>query len=250
MQLISENVIRNLCPYGNPDIIKGVVDSFNTLAPQYGIVTLNRISHFFAQAAVETDWFRTLEEYASGRDYENRKDLGNTQPNDGRKFKGRGIFQTTGRANYTHAAQEMGLDLVNNPELLLIPENAVKSALIYWKSRSMNAIADRDDIDAASRAVNGGYNGFEARKQALAVLKTTVGSRFVGPRSTMPEVENLQIMLKLLGYRVGLVDGKFGPATSGALRMFQSDNGLDQTGVANEATLNLLEQKTNEKKKE
>lgn len=249
-KLITESVIRNLCPHGNAEIIKGVVDNFNELAPQFGIVTEKRICHFFAQAAVETDWFRTLEEYASGRDYERRADLGNTEVGDGKKYKGRGIFQTTGRANYTHAAQAMNLDLVNKPELLLEPRNAVVSALIYWKSRNMNAIADSDDIAAATRAVNGGYNGFENRKQALATLKATLGGRVVGPASTLADVENLQIMLKLLGYRVGMVDGLFGPATSLAIRTFQSDNGLPQTGVANEATLNLLEQKANEKKKE
>jgi putative chitinase len=248
--MITEQVLKNLCPYANSSLVRDVVDSFNQLAPQFGVTTNLRVCHFFAQAAVETDWFKTLQEYASGREYEGRQDLGNTQAGDGEKYKGRGIFQTTGRANYAAAGNKMRLDLINSPELLLQPKNAVWSALIYWQSRNMNAIADRDDIKAASLAVNGGYNGYSERQRALAVLKSTIGEKFVGPGSTLAEVESVQIMLKLLGYKVGVVDGLYGPATNAALRMFQSDNGLPQTGIANDATLKLLEKKTNEKKKE
>jgi putative chitinase len=248
--LISEHVLHNLCPYAKPEILKGVVESFEKLAPQFGVTTDLRICHFFAQAAVETDWFKTLQEYASGRDYEGRTDLGNTQPGDGVKYKGRGIFQTTGRANYTATGVKMSLDLVNHPELLLEPKNAVISALIYWQSRKMNALADTDDIYACTRAVNGGYNGLNERKRALEVLKSTIGGTFVGPNSSIAEVENVQIMLKILGYRVGVVDGLYGPATAAAVKMFQGDNGLRQTGFVEDSTLKLLEQKTNEKKKE
>jgi putative chitinase len=245
---ISEQVLKTVCPYGKMEIIKGVVESFNELASQFDVTTELRICHFFAQASVETDWFKTLEEYASGRDYEGRKDLGNTQSGDGQKYKGRGIFQTTGRANYTAAGKEMNLDLVNHPELLLNPKNAVLSALIYWRSRNMNDIADRDDIGGATRAVNGGYNGFNERQRALLILKSALGEKIVGCGSTIDDVKNVQTMLKLLGYKVGIIDGLYGPATDAAIKMFQSDNGLPRTGVANTATLDLLEKKTNEKK--
>lgn len=243
--MITEGVLRNLCPYAKKDLLRSVVDNFNDLATQFSLTTNLRICHFFAQAAVETDWFKTLQEYASGDEYEGRTDLGNTQPGDGRRYKGRGIFQTTGRYNYAAAGKRMGLDLISNPQLLLEPRNAVLSALYFWQSRNMNAIADRDDIDAASRAVNGGYNGYEYRVQALNVLKSTIGQTFIGPSSSMAEVENVQIMLKLLGYKVGVTDGLYGPATAAAVKKFQIDNGLSQTGVANEATLRLLEKKTN-----
>lgn len=246
--LITESVLRNLCPYAKSDLLKAVVDNFNQLAPQFGVTSDLRVCHFFAQAAVETDWFKTLQEYASGDEYEGRKDLGNTQPGDGHRYKGRGIFQTTGRSNYDMTGKKMGLDLINNPQLLLEPRNAVLSALIYWQSRGMNAIADRDDIDAATKAVNGGYNGYDDRVRALGVLKSTIGQSFVGPSSGLADVENVQIMLKILGYKVGVIDGLYGPATTAAVKKFQLDNGLSQTGVANDATLKLLQKKTDGKK--
>ena len=249
--LITEQVLRNLCPYAKPDLLRDVVKYFNELAPQFGVDTKLRICHFFAQASVETDWFKTLQEYASGREYEGRLDLGNTQQGDGVKYKGRGIFQTTGRANYTATGKKMNMDLVNKPELLLDPRNAVWSALIYWQSRNMNAIADRDDIDAASRAVNGGYNGYSERCRALALLKSTIdGGVFIGAGSPKPDVEHVQLLLKLLGYKVGMIDGLYGPATAAAIRTFQSDVGLTQTGTVDKMTLDLLEKKTNENKKE
>lgn len=248
--MITENVLRNLCPYAKKDLLRDVVYNFNFLAGQYDVTSDLRVCHFFAQAAVETAWFDTLQEYASGREYEGRLDLGNTQAGDGVKYKGRGIFQVTGRANYGTIGTRMGLDLINRPELLLEPRNAVVSALIYWQSRRMNPLADADDIYATTRAVNGGYNGLNERKRALDILKSTIGGVFIGPNSSVAEVENVQIMLKLLGYRVGIVDGLYGPATAAAIRTFQGDNGLRQTGVIDNAALKLLEQKTNEKKKE
>lgn len=246
--MITESVLRNLCPYSKPDLLKAVVVNFNELAPKFGVTTDLRICHFFAQAVVETDWFRTLEEYASGDAYEGRRDLGNIQPGDGRRYKGRGIFQTTGRANYKMTGEKMSIDLLSKPELLLDPRNAVLSALIYWQSRNMNAIADRDDIDAASRAVNGGYNGYEYRVQALNTLKSTIGQNFIGPSSPIVDVQRVQTMLKTLGYKVGVIDGLYGPATTAAVKRFQIDSGLTQTGVANDATLKLLQSKTGQKK--
>ncbi|APW46630.1 hypothetical protein [Rhodoferax antarcticus] len=90
------------------------------MCPQYEIDTPQEFAHFLAQACHETDHFATLREYASGRGYEGRVNLGNTQPGDGVRFKGRGIFQTTGRANYMQLGPKKGRhDLfVNNPELL------------------------------------------------------------------------------------------------------------------------------------
>lgn len=247
--MITENVLKNLCPYAKPQLLKDVVKYFNELAPQFDVTTDLRVCHFFAQAAVETDWFKTLQEYASGREYEGRRDLGNIYPGDGERYKGRGIFQVTGRHNYETVGKKMGLDLINNPELLLDPRNAVWSALIYWQSRNMNAIADRDDIEKASLAVNGGYNGYNERVRAVNTLKATIGGNFVGPGSTKPDVEHIQIMLKTLGYNVGVIDGLYGPATAAAIRVFQSDNGLPISGVLNSTALEILEKKFNEKKK-
>ncbi len=80
-----------------------------------------RLIHFLAQLAHETGNFRYMEEIASGAAYEGRKDLGNTQAGDGKRFKGRGPIQLTGRANHRKYGQQLGIDFENNPEIVALP---------------------------------------------------------------------------------------------------------------------------------
>jgi putative chitinase len=109
--------------------------------------------------------------------YDGRADLGNTQPGDGARFAGRGLIQVTGRANYAKASQALFGDdrLLRTPEQLEQPEWAAKSAVWYWSTRNLNALADADRFTDITRAINGGTNGLEDRKArykyALTVLK-------------------------------------------------------------------------------
>lgn len=98
--------------------------------------------------------------------YEGRKDLGNTEPGDGFKFRGRGLIQTTGRANYAATGEALGIDLLRDPTLLALPENAARSAGWYWQSRGLNALADLGDFRRITLRINGGTNGL-ADRQAL-----------------------------------------------------------------------------------
>lgn len=167
---------------------------FNTLWPQYGVDTPHEACHFLAQACHETDHFRTLREYASGNAYEGRADLGNTQPGDGPRFRGRGIFQTTGRANYQQLGVKKGQpDLfINQPELLEQPEYAVWSACEYWRTRGLNDIASHADgdvlkkkyrgavldlspVEYISYTINGGNNGLDERKKYYAIAQQVLG---------------------------------------------------------------------------
>lgn len=91
--------------------------------------------------------------------YGNRSDLGNTEPGDGWKYRGRGFIQLTGRDNFTRASRDLGIDLVNNPDLAETPEVAAKLAIWYWKKSNAGAAARAGDLRASRRAVNGGYNG-------------------------------------------------------------------------------------------
>jgi len=168
-------------------LMAGLADWMNQLCPQYEIDIPQEFCHFLAQACHESDHFVTLREYASGRAYEGRADLGNTQPGDGVRFKGRGIFQTTGRANYMQLGIKKGQpDLfVKQPELLEQPEYAVWSACEYWRTRGLNDIANHADSDVLKKkyrgnvinvspveyislAINGGYNGMDERKKFYA----------------------------------------------------------------------------------
>lgn len=171
-------------------LMPSLVDWINKLCPSYEIDTPQEYAHFLAQACHETDHFRTLQEYASGKKYEGRVDLGNTQPGDGVKFKGRGIFQTTGRANYLQLGIKKGRrDLfINTPELLEQPEYAVWSACEYWNTRNLNDPANHADCDILKKkykgnildvspvefisiTINGGYNGMDDRKKYYSIAR-------------------------------------------------------------------------------
>jgi len=95
--------------------------------------------------------------------YEGRADLGNTEPGDGFKFRGRGLIQTTGRGNYQAAGDALGVDLINQPELLAQPELAARSAAWFWQTHGLNELADDRDFLHITRTINGGTNGYENR---------------------------------------------------------------------------------------
>lgn len=140
--------------------------------PAYGIDgSRNRLSHFMAQAAHESGGFRYMEEIASGEAYEGRANLGNTQPGDGKRYKGRGPLQLTGRANYRTFGRAIGVDLERHPEIAAYPSMGLWIACQYWADRKLNALADADDVEAITRRVNGGLNGYADRKAYLAKAK-------------------------------------------------------------------------------
>ena len=142
---------------------------------RYAITSPLRKAHFLAQVGHESDGFNTNEEYASGADYEWRTDLGNTKSGDGVRFKGRGLIQVTGRANYGECGRALGVDLISNPQRLGDYDLACLSAGWYWDSRNLNNFADRDDILAITKIINGGTNGLADRQSYLARAKRVFG---------------------------------------------------------------------------
>lgn len=142
----------------------------DTLA-RYGIDTPLRTVHFLAQIAHESACLRYSEELASGAAYEHRADLGNQQPGDGPRFKGRGLIQLTGRANYRQYGRACGRDFEQRDDPALLSRDlalAVDVAGWYWASRRLNEWADRDDLRGITRRVNGGFKGLAQRIAWLA----------------------------------------------------------------------------------
>lgn len=144
-----------------------------------GIDTPLRQAHFLAQIGHESGELRFREEIASGQAYEGRQDLGNTQPGDGRRFKGRGLIQLTGRANY----REYGRALGREAELLEKPELVASDNLLcvdvagwFWAKRGLNALADKDDLSAITKRINGGLNGLEDRRRLLVRTKSLLSA--------------------------------------------------------------------------
>jgi predicted chitinase len=118
---------------------------------------------FLAQAAHETMSFKFLKERASGIAYEGREDLGNTTPGDGVKYKGRGMFQITGKFNYKRLSEYFKVDFINKPELLETPEWAAKSAGWFWTINNFNRfVSDYNFLEVTYR-INGGYTHLDSR---------------------------------------------------------------------------------------
>lgn len=90
--------------------------------------------------------------------------LGNTGAGDGYKFRGRGMIQLTGKANYEEAGKALGLDLANNPDLAADPDVAAKIATWYWQSKGVGQAARQGDVTSATRRINGGVNGLADRQ--------------------------------------------------------------------------------------
>lgn len=140
--------------------------------PAYGIMDSElRLAHFMAQLVHESGSFRYMEEIASGQAYEGRADLGNTEPGDGKRYKGRGPIQITGRANYRSFGRKIGIDIERHPEIAAVPSIGLHLALEYWKDRKLNERADADDILAITKRINGGTNGLADRKAHLAKIR-------------------------------------------------------------------------------
>lgn len=151
-----------------------VLKPLNDTLVKYEINTPLRICHFLAQICHESLSFIYRKELASGKAYEGRKDLGNTNAGDGVKFKGRGYIQITGRANYTQLSIDLGIDFVGSPELLETIDNAMLSAGWFWDKRKLNLLADKDDVTSITKKINGGLNGFEDRKKYLEKAKKLI----------------------------------------------------------------------------
>ncbi len=171
---VTPETLARMCPGLPLDKARAVAPHLDQAMEEAGIDTPARQAAFIAQVGHESGNFKYSEEIASGAAYEGRRDLGNTHPGDGVRYKGRGYIQLTGRANYEAAGRALGLDVVNHPELAAQPHNAARIACWYWSSRGLNAKADAGDFDGITRAINGGVNGKADRDRryrlALSVL--------------------------------------------------------------------------------
>ena len=176
--IIGRNTLRALFQRLGADTGRAVelALSANVHFADYGILDSRmRLAHFMAQLAHESAGFVYMQEIASGAAYEGRKDLGNVIAGDGKRFKGRGPIQLTGRANYREYGQALGIYFEEHPELVAIPSIGLWVACEYWKRRGLNALADTDDIVAVTKKVNGGTNGLDDRRARLAKVKGLLG---------------------------------------------------------------------------
>ena len=167
--------LKAICPVTKKSRLELYVEPLNAAMQEFEIDTPEREAAFLAQVAHESGGFNYVRELASGEAYEGREDLGNVRAGDGKLFKGRGLIQITGRTNYRRCGDAFGVDLVSNPILLEEPDLAARSAAWFWNTHGLNELADKGDMKAITKRVNGGLNGYgdrlvywERAKEALA----------------------------------------------------------------------------------
>jgi len=141
------------------------LNDLNTCCNKFGITTSARRRHFISQCSHESACGVYTKELASGQAYEGRKDLGNTQPGDGPRFKGAGYIQLTGRYNYQAFANYIGDQSVMTGVDYVASKYPWQSAGFWWYKNSMNSLCDSGaSVETVTRRVNGGTNGLASRQ--------------------------------------------------------------------------------------
>lgn len=180
--ILTNDQLKKIYPYSTQSNRDKFLPFLNKYAEMYGVNTPIRLAAFLAQIGHESGQLKYVEEIANGKAYEGRKSLGNNVKGDGKKYKGRGLIQVTGRANYIAFDKwvtnvPIGTDFVENPELLKEPQYAVLSAFWYWDANKLNRYCNlkEEDFKKLTKAINGGYNGYADRvliwNRAKEVLK-------------------------------------------------------------------------------
>jgi len=171
---LTQEHLRQIMPRASASTISKYFPYLEQSMAAHQIDTALREAHFLAQVAHESEELHYTEECASGAHYEGRKDLGNVEAGDGERFKGRGLLQLTGRAEYAAFSMACGTDLTQEghpTRLATDPALAVESAAWFWNLHHLNRYADADDLLAITRCINGGLNGLASREAYLARAK-------------------------------------------------------------------------------
>jgi putative chitinase len=254
----------------------------DALFQEHNLTTPLRMAHFLAQALHETGGFTILREnmkYSAARliqifgvnhhsaavtaaeadrlanhpeDIAERvyglgnprkaRELGNTQPGDGFRFRGNGVLQTTGRSNHRRMGEACGLDFENDPGLITAPEHALKPALHEWTQHNLNLAADRNDIRTITMRINGGLIGLADREAWLNKIWPLLKDENLPAEpweagEADKKVKALQKALNSLGANPLLdLDGRYGPNTRQAVKAFQIAAGLNADGIAGPVT--------------
>lgn len=185
--MLTETQLQKIMPRLAAAKLQLLLPALNRAMQDYGVDTMQRTAAFIAQLAHESGEFRWMEEIWGPTDPQRRYEppgtlaarLGNTQPGDGKRFKGRGPIQITGRFNYAKYGPLLGVDLVAQPDLAATPEIAFATAGLYWKSNGLNELADTNEFIKITRRINGGTNGLADRQKYLASALAVLATGFV-----------------------------------------------------------------------
>jgi putative chitinase len=264
--LILESM-QAMWPNGNnsvPGLVEGIVAAAPTVFPKYGLNSDLAIAHAMAQFShecgagtemaeninytakracqiwpsrfrSEEDCFATVGSSAGDPDFciklidnvYGGRNGNRPGTHDGSAYIGRGLSQVTGRGNYEALGARVGLDLVNEPDLVNAPANALECGVADFIMCGCLPFAQADDVKGVTKHLNGGFTGLDERTLWLARWKTALGSQNPATHGTAW----LQVSLNRLGAEPPLVaDGSYGPLTAAAVKDFQESHGLDADG--------------------
>lgn len=281
MSLITVDQLRAMIPTNKE--VDAWCEELNKALPKYDITTDQRIAGFISQCAHESMDFNALSENLNYREETLNKvfpryfgpgkrnaaeyarnpekianyvymdefrtsKLGNTKPGDGWRFRGRGLKQLTGRDNYTRFAKDYDMTAEEAAEWLETKEGALASALWFWNTNKLNAIADTGNVAALTKKINGGDIGLADRQARYTRAMAALGGKITAPAPAAPAATvgsmrrgSKGSAVKKLQAKLGIAaDGDFGPGTEAALKKWQAANGLTADGVAGPKTLAKL----------
>jgi putative chitinase len=281
MSLITVDQLRAMIPTNKE--VEAWCEELNKALPKYDITTDQRIAGFISQCAHESMDFTAMSENLNYREETLNKvfpryfgpgkrnaaeyaknpekianyvymdefrtsKLGNTQPGDGWRFRGRGLKQLTGRDNYTRFAKDYDLTAEEAAVWVETKEGALASALWFWNTNKLNAIADTGSVAALTKKINGGDIGLADRQARYTRAMAALGGKITAaaPAAAAPSGGTLRKgskgdEVKKMQAKLGLAaDGDFGPGTEAALKKWQAENGLTADGVAGPKTLAKL----------
>ncbi|MVM34432.1 glycoside hydrolase family 19 protein [Spirosoma sp. HMF4905] len=190
-------------------VAESYVVPLNVQLPKYQINTLNRAAHFFSQITKESGGFTIMvenmnyspqrlmqvwknrfptmeiaQQFAHNPEklgnfvYANRLGNGPSASGDGYRYRGRGLIQCTGKDKYIDLTKLFGFNYIAHPEYMERPQDALLSALWFWQTRGLNAVADGDDVEKVTLVVNGGTTGLKERSELLTKCKAALAPVF------------------------------------------------------------------------
>lgn len=276
--MLTLEITHAMWPHGNnrvPGLVEGIVAAAPAVFAKYGLNSDLVIAHAMAQFSHECGAGNEMEEnikytaeracqvwpsrFSSAADCYAKLGTSAADPDfciklidnvyggrngnrpgthDGSVFIGRGLSQVTGRGNYEALGAKVGLDLVNHPELVNGPANALECGVADFVLCGCLPFAQADDVSGVTKHLNGGFAGLDERTLWLARWKTALGS----PNPALHSTTWLQVSLNKLGADPLLVpDGSYGPLTAAAVKEFQESNRLEADGKVNPETLSAID---------
>lgn len=180
IELIKIEQLNQLMPAAPSATLAAVIEPLNNTCIEFAINTPRRIAAFLSQLAHESGELRWMNEIWGPTEAQRRYEppsklafrLGNTQPGDGKRYRGRGPIQLTGRANYKIAGVALALPLEDNPDLVATPAVGIRVAGWFWNSKDLNTLADQNNYLGITRRINGGTNGLADRVKYWERAKT------------------------------------------------------------------------------